>query len=214
MMKNKGFFEGVIMMFVIYLFAVAIVVVFFYFFKYHITITMLDEYKWSKVQEVPLDLLSIDLNGESFVSKMNKVYYGFYDSSKLRDETKEYVYNQFFYSLGGNPKGIIFSVDIGNLNIVSAKSPCTCNDNRLFGTALQHNRYLCSDNCVDVTGKSLGGRSCETWDTWGRLRGDIKKCVYSESYYSAGFPFPLTFNGTENFIDSLNYEISDQKGLK
>ena len=74
---------------------------FFFVFKAHATLVARDEYIWNKVQELPLSLLSMDVGEESFVSRMNKVYYELADKDLLKDETSDVISKQLFYWLEG-----------------------------------------------------------------------------------------------------------------
>lgn len=193
MMKKKGgIFVGMIMMFVIYLFAIGIVVVFFYFFKFHITITVLDEYRWNKIQEVPLSLFSMDVDGEPFVSGANKIIYGFEAKSEL-DEIKERVNDQLYFAFGDVPPNMGYILTIGEVTVSESRFPdCDC---KLTGLA-----WGCTNDCApDKRGKPCGQYEPELCFDIGRRE------------YSASYPFPLAFNGTTKFIDGLSYDAVDYK---
>jgi len=153
-MKKKGsIFLSMIMMFVIYLFAVGLVVVFFYFFKFHISITIIDEYRWNKVQEVPLSLLSMDVEGESFVTKVNKIYYKFEPEDKL-DEVKEMVNKQLYFVFGDEPPNMGYILTIGEITVTQSKKypDCKCEPAVELVPTLK-----CQGGCGDKEGASCVG---------------------------------------------------------
>ncbi len=187
------------------LFVIVIVLVFFYFFKFHITLTMMEQYVWNKVQEVPLSLLSMDIGDESFVSRMNKVYYlGDSDEKEeLKNEVDDIVTKQLLLgAFTRRPYTFLISVCGISLNkeVIEA-GDCECE--RLGGIP-GGPFYECSAGCGPNEGKDCCVRTiagdCKAEE------GDVTLCFSTKKIYSGGFPFPLTFN-TINFVDSISYEI-------
>ena len=204
--KKGSIFLSMIMLLVVYLFAVAIVVVFFYFFKFHIITTILDEYRWNKVQEVPLDLFSMDVNGESFVSRMNKIYYGFIDMEPTKIKLRDIIHKQLFYSYTGTKYPYEYFITIGNLSF-TGQSDCTCN-----GKMFAHftGAWTCSGGC----GLYKDENCAKVWfyipPSQPIYVPDSSKCFgKTEAIYNAAYPFPLTFNGTNNLITIISYEVAE-----
>ncbi len=211
--KYRKSFYGVttiIVSLAIFLFVIVVVLSFFYFFKYQITLVMRDVYIWNKVQEVPLSLLSMDINDESFVSRMNKVYYLGDDGEekKLINEVDYIVSNQLSLE-SRRPYTFLISVCGISLNKeISEAGECKClkcGGGSCFGGLW----YECSDGCGANKGKD-----CCHKTPFGDCKeggGDVNLCFSTKTTYSAGFPFPLTFNGTDNFIDSISYKIVEME---
>jgi len=215
-MKKKGFFESMIMMFVIYLFAVALVVVFFYFFKYHITITMIDEYRWNKVQELPLDLLSVDIDGKPFVSGVNRVHYlGNNDEKEqFKKGMDDTITNQFFNYLTGAEYPFRATIKVDGIEVITKYVESTCKlevrDCEEEGIpAEDYCHCYCSDACK-LKNKQLTVSKREKYMAC--IGFDVSDCTIRKPvFYSAKFPFPLIFNGTDKFVDELSYEVEETK---
>ncbi len=196
--RKGGIFVSMIILLVIYLFAVAIVLVFFYFFKFHVTTTVLDEYRWNKIQEVPLDLLSMDIDGKSFVPKMNKVYYKFEPEDEFK-KVRNIVNNQLYFMFGGDAKSMGYIISIGNATVSQSQYPnCGCMPHPLV-----ENLYTCNDDCS----VSKKGNYCGKYVFPVGIVPDPSLCfVIGRREYSASYPFPLTFNGTDEFTARLSYD--------
>ena len=190
----------------IYLFVIVTVLAFFYYFKYQITLVMRDQYSWNKFQEVPLNLLSVDIGDESFVSRMNKVYY-FGDGDEkeqLKNEVDNIIKKQIF-PVGVAPASA--EIMIGDIEITH-KTPST-----LIVPGCEIVTGLCSAGVCDCIcgnecplagkylGSVLGGHKCKLLDVYQCLSGEIPKI------YSAMFPFPLVFNGKDEFVDVISYNV-------
>lgn len=202
--RKGGIFVSMIILLVIYLFAVAIVLVFFYFFKFHITTTVLDEYRWNKIQEVPLDLFSIDVDGEQFVSKMNKIYHKFEPEDQL-DKVKKMVNSQLYFAFGDVPPNIGYILTIGEVTVSQSDYPdCGCKPAVEYFSVT----YKCQGGCaLDLEGEDcVGGYTYNQMGT-PQAYPDPKKCFYVGLVeYHGDYPFPLTFNGTDKFIAGLSYD--------
>ncbi len=177
---------------------------------------MREGYFWNKLQEVPLGLFSMGLDGELFVYKMNKVYYLGTDEEKeqLRDEIDYILEKQVFnYSKGMEyPLDGVITVD----GIVITKYLEGCKieerDCQDFGDTTRCHCY-CSSGCGKNKDKRLTGfikiKQGECNTTY-----DIRECIYiigTQVKYSAKFPFPLTFSGTDKFVDELSYDAIEEK---
>lgn len=200
-MKRKGgIFVSMIMLLVVYLFACAVVLVFFYFFKYHITTTVLDEYKWNKVQEVPLGLFSMDIDGESFTSKMNKVYYGLEPEDEFVKKMHEDVINQqLFYQFPSDKRPFGYVVSVGDITISEMKVDPNCRCVRSDAT-----HCYCSDECPKA-GEPCGREV--PWWIFTKVECDPSLCSHTKIELSEKFPFPLTFDGTDRFTDLMLYKV-------
>lgn len=198
---RKGFvISSAIVSLALYTFVVLLVLIFFTQFKYHVSLEIKDEYRWNKVQVVPMNLLTIDVGNESFVSRMNKAHYGFADETQLLDETHDMLNKQLYYGLtpGTYPFGYVIS--ISNKTISETQfSGCKCK--------LVNLRWRCSNDCAF----SKKGNLCEKWVLGNRLPAPEKCFEVGTVYYKASYPFPLTFNGTDKFIDIMSYEIVEHK---
>lgn len=188
-----------------YLFVIVVVLVFFHVFKFQITKTILDLYNWNKVQEIPLDLLSVDIDDESLVSRVNKVYHGKLDENELKDWMDETISKQLFYFFGETKYPLTTVIHVGDIEITKYLKGCGCyiSDGNIWET------YTCTAECPRA------GEVCwkETIATMGQkpTAKDHNWCMdvdkVTELQYSAKFPFPLTFDGTDKLVDELSYEI-------
>jgi len=214
--KKGGLFVSMIILLVIYLFACAIVFVFFYFFKFHVITTILDEYRWNKIQEVPLSLLSADLDGESFVYRVNKVHYLGSDAEKnqLKDKINDFLTEQLFHYFPGTeyPFRVIIKVD-GIEAITKYLTGCrvvegSCaSETDEFGVSVTMCHCYCSADCGYNKNKCLTYYKVKQGECWSY---SVSGCISREAVvYSAKYPFPLTFNGTDKFIDELSYEVEE-----
>jgi hypothetical protein len=164
---------------------------------------MLDEYRWNKVQEVPLDLLSMDIDRESFISKMNKVFYKKLDEDQLKNKIDKIISDQLFYLTGGVQRPFDISINIGGIKITKELPGCT-----VYEDPMQEGVWTCrcSANCAKPEGTDVG-----SFDKSGQCAPLINLCISSvSSVYSAKFPFPLTFNGTDKFVDELSYNVVEK----
>jgi len=203
---RKSFFgaSAIIVGVAIFAFVIIIILAFFLSFKYQITLVIREQYLWNKVQEVPLDLFSMDIDGESFVSRMNKVYHGFDDKDALRDAVDNFVTKQLFYSLEEENYFLEANVKVGGMRITKPIG-CRVIDGHcnIFGCDC-----LCSDNCGDESGEYIGFASRHTsCDVEFDLSNCITELPKGAFYRSILYPFPLTFDGTDVFVDELFQEI-------
>lgn len=213
MMKRIGskgaIFTSLFVMLAIYLFAVSLVIIFFYFFKFHITIIMIDEYRWNKVQEVPLSLLSMDVDGEQVVSKINKVYYGFESEDQL-DEVKGLVNKQLYYMYGGSQPNMGYSFSVGGASVTESPFP-TCGCNYGWNGATFSFDWHCGGGCPN------DGETCYHWmyDPYAgqnvQVPDETMCYVIGRIEYHGSYPFPLTFNGTYKFIETMSYDAVEYK---
>jgi len=204
---NKGIFASMIITLAMYVFVIAVVLLFFYFFKYHITMQMWDEYRWNKVQEIPLSLLSMDIDGEPFVARVNKAYYGSLDKkldelNKIDDIISEQLLSQ---------EGYIFNavINITGMRIQASSEGCGCNNCLSSGGSKQ---CWCSGGCIregkDCYVGTAGSNPPDSSHNW--CRGLTP--IIGTRYYSAKFPFPLTFNGTDDFTTEISYDVVEITG--
>lgn len=182
--------------------AIASVLIFFYVFKVHVEIQIREQYVWNKVQEMPLDLLSMDIEGEPFVSRMNKVYYEFIDKDSFKTEVNDKTLRQIFYHFETPEYPFEYFITIGNMTLTGSKD-CSC-DGPWYA-------YLTGDfECNIHCGGSIPGRPC------GRFLSlnapfwypDNSLCFgKTKKVYRGMYPFPLTFDGTANFTNVISYEV-------
>jgi len=204
--KSISFLTGIIAMIGAYLFVIIIVLIFFYFFKFHVTVVIQEQYLWNKLQEVPMSLLSMSLDDESFVSRMNRVFYGFDEEEWLRDRIDDIILKQVFYLYGEITEyPLTFVISINGIQITEHLVGC-----HVYGKDVGPllDECYCSDECGTNAGKYLGDHlNCE----WAY---SVDLCLYTTGTrveYSAEFPFPLAFNGTDNFIGVISYEVIETK---
>ena len=207
-MKQKGaIFVSMIMLLIVYLAACAVVFIFFHFFKYHIIKTVLDEYRWNKIQEIPLALFSMDIDRESFTLKMNKIYYELEPEDEFVTKMHEDVINQqLFYQFPPDKRPFGYFITIGKTTLSEVKEVqpnCECEVRSDCGDPPW---YYCSDDCGSPC------TNCGVEDRFGNIWPDERFCYPTEAkFYAEEYPFPLTFNGTERFIESLSYEATAWK---
>lgn len=202
-MKNKGFIEAAIVATVVGVsIAIVSVLIFFYFFKVRVDLQMREQYIWNKVQELPLDLFSANISGESFVSRMNKVYYGFESKNSL-SVVKDIVNRQLFYFYSSIPQTMGYTVSVKDITISQCPSPnCKCNPTVIAPTLIW---YYCSNQCPKA------GEDC-TIETYVGPMPEESKCFYiGRINYHGTYPFPLSFNGTANFVDFMSYDAVEYK---
>jgi hypothetical protein len=217
-MKRKGaIFISMIMLLVVYLAACAIVFIFFHFFKYHIIKTVLDEYRWNKIQEIPLALFSMDMDGESFVSRVNRVYYlgSNNEKNQLKEKIDDTISNQLFYYFEETEYPFRVMIKVDGIEVITKyveaceieERDCTTKSPPVPPGKECH--CYCSAECPSysankklTTSKVDEGRCT--------IHYDISDCVVRKPVvYSAKFPFPLTFDGTDKFVDELSYKIEE-----
>ena len=211
---NKSIFgaTAIVVSIAVFIFVIVIVLSFFYFFKFQIGLVIRELYLWNKFQEMPLSLLSMDMDDESFVIRMNKVYYFGTDEEKEEFKNKiDGIVKEQIFPVGVTPAtaeimiaGIAITEEIPCTLIVPGCEIVTgiCSS----GVCDCH----CGDECpLPFAGKYLGSvvgfvATCRrTYDICECVSGDVPKI------YSARFPFPLTFDGTK-FTDELSYEIIEE----
>jgi len=185
----------------IFLFVIVTVLSFFYFFKFQITLVIKDQYLWNKIQEVPLDLLSMNLDGERFVCRINKVYYlgGDEEKKQLREQIEGNISKQLFYFLEGAQYPLKAVIYIGEIKITKYLEGCELLE-EYQGSGWW--KFYCSDDCGENAGKGILVQSYA-------LKPSLGFCLYMTETpieYSAKYPFPLTFNGIDKFVDELSYD--------
>jgi len=188
----------------IWLFVIVTVLAFFYYFKYQITLVIQEQFLWNKIQEVPLDLLSMTLDGEMLVSKVNKVYYGYGDGSKLKDIIDGNISRQLFYFFEETEYPLKAVINIGGISLSTYLEGC-----KLLEESCGVNcwKFTCSDKCGSNEGKYIEVVQYA-------MKPSLDFCFYTTKTrieYSAKYPFPLTFNGTDKFVDELSYEAIEEK---
>jgi len=198
--KGIGLSATLIIGFAIYTLIILLVVIFFLLFQYNVELEIRDEYLWNKVQDVPLNLLSLTFDREPFVSKMNKFYYGFLtedEKNDFIDETRTIITDQLFYLYTGCPPDcpIGYVIRISDI-LISQTKTVGCQCKRVHAT-----RCECSGECPNA------GKSCGVEVKWGpftKVVEDDGKC-YKGIEFGAEFPFPLAFNGTNKLTYPVFY---------
>ena len=162
-MKNKSFAgaTAIVVAIVINIFVIAIILTFFYAFKYQISLVILEQYLWNKYQDVPLSLLATDIEGESFVVRANRVYYGFLDAGQFRTDVNEIVKNQVSPT---GPAPATVDVKIAGIKFTGEIS---C-DFEIEGCYIEDDNQLFKHVC-----------SCsESCPASGKYLGEVKKTLY------------------------------------
>jgi hypothetical protein len=188
--------------------AIAAILIFFLIFKVNVDLQLREQFIWNKVQEVPMDLLSMSLDGESFISRMNKVHYLGDDEEEkqLRDQIDDIISNQLFYYFEGTEYPFTASINIGEISITKYLEGCYCKKTLCYAGVCD---YECCDKCPEET----KGKDCRAAGIRGLRTPDNSKCLPYDIRveYSAKYPFPLTFNGTDKFTDELSYKAIEEK---
>jgi hypothetical protein len=201
---RKGFIEmGIIASVLCVAIAIASVLIFFYFFNVNVELQMREQYIWNKVQDVPMDLLSVDVDGESFVYKVNKVHYKQADETQLKNRMGEIINKQLFYFFGGATSSLTAVIRIEDIVITSSNTYIGDCKIEQRGSCEFGRKYYCSADCIDHPDEYLG---CYLFP----MRPSIEECLTAViDRYSSTFPLPLVFNGTDQFIVTLSYEITE-----
>ncbi len=189
-----------------------IFVVFFYFFKFHVTTTILDEYRWNKVQELPLSMLSIDLKGESFISRLNKVHHLQSSNEKdaLQKDLEDTIQKQMFQAFTAQQYPFKARIKIGQIEITTQfVESCDIEEYDCVTEgfpAVTKCDCKCSADCGVNANKKLTSTKIENCYFYYELDDCI---IRKPVVYTAKFPVPLFFNGTDNFVEELYYQIEE-----
>jgi hypothetical protein len=188
-----------------FVFVIAIVVTFFFAFKYQIRFVIQDQYLWNKFQEVPLNLFSMSIDGESFVCRMNKIYHKLGDDSQLKEELDKTITKQLFYFFEGTGYSYRATIYITGMEITKSFEGCSVTSTFIPGFGEAPNVFVCkcSSKCALPEGYEVGQFTdideCYTL---------IESCTLSEKkVYSAKYPFPISFKGNGELVDELSYNI-------
>jgi hypothetical protein len=103
--------------------------------------------------------------------------------------------------VGSRPFG--YSIFILNTKIVERPetfetSDCRCDATKPLGGK---NRF-CNDNCAE----SKRGQYCD-WGATCKDQTDDTLCFNTIAKYTAEYPLPLIFNGTDQFVGKIFYKI-------
>jgi hypothetical protein len=99
-MKGGFFFSSMIAHYMIVIAIILAVVIFFLTFKYHIKQTVVEYYLWGKQYDIPLTLFSVNVEGESSIVALNRIYYGNSESKgKLIDILDDWFGKVYYYRL-------------------------------------------------------------------------------------------------------------------
>ena len=206
--KKGDFGVGLLIVVIGLIFVLGGVLYFFYVFKAHATLEARDEYLWNKFQEMPLNLLSMDIENESFVSRMNKIYYGFIDVESTRIKLRDIIHKQLFYFYTTTEYPYEYFITIGDLSLAE-KTVCYCKGGYF---AHFNGDWTCHGSC----GPIHTDESCAR--VWAYIPPfampiyvpDNSKCIGDvTTFYTAVYPFPLAFNGTNYFITPISYEVTE-----
>lgn len=166
---------------------------------------MRDIYVWNKVQDYPMSLLSLDIDGRSFISKINEVYYlgDETEQNNLRNDIEKIIDGQAFYFFGESARNFEFDIQIGKISISQCVGGCYCNVwQQMFcdpNTGICYPMGLagvCSDACPNSVACAAG-----TWY-------DPTVCYAAGYiYYRDEYPIPLVFNGTDELVETLSYNV-------
>jgi len=205
--SKKGDFGASIIVAVV---AVALVfgsvLYFFYVFKVNATLGIRDEYIWNKVQDVPLSLLSVDVDGESFVTSANKAYYDLLDKIQFQDSVKSIITEQLFYLVGEENRAFGYSFFVFGTKIDEQPpdfggSSCKCDKPQGSSGIVVY--YGCNNDCIGKEDKNCGFWVGTTDYT------DHTICFNTIEIYESEYPVPLTFNGTDKFVDTMKYKVTE-----
>lgn len=173
-------------------------------FKIHIFEIIIEEYHYNRVQEIPLTIISSDYEGESFVERVNKAYYGF-EIGNLKNSVRETTIQQV-------GEEYWWSIVIGNLYFgkIAGEDCVVSFDMSIDGRFLY---CKCSEGCP------LSGRIVATKDTsipeippqpfYCNKPELLVICLGSltvnVTFFNDTFPFPLVFNGSDKFITEMMF---------
>lgn len=166
-------------------------------FKIHLYQVIIEEYHYNRIQEIPLATISSDFDGENFVEKVNKVYYGFYSQGEVdsfRSKVKDIVIKQVGEGYG-------WSLVISNLYFGTERGEeCRIVSDQVYDSS---KRCICSSECPGHPNEPLGVASI--YDECEEVFADkLPYCLGSLTinitFFNDTFPFPLVFNGSDKFI--------------
>lgn len=221
-MSKKGQLgAGIVIVIIVVSVVVVSILYFFYVFKFNVKERAYDEYTWNKIQEIPLSLFSMDVKKKSFVSIVNKVYY-FPDDAEsffyLYSDIPKFINWQLFYLKEGIPSnlGYIISVDRGTETdpLTFSQAPldpeidpemrCRCLPAE--APPFEPTPYFECDNYCPNHDKPCGKDY-----PWGR--GPAPELCFNVEImpYSASYPLPLTFDGTDEFTTTISYNAVEYK---
>jgi len=220
-MNKKGFIApGLAASALAVVITIASVLIFFFVFKFHVDLQMKETYNWNKIQEIPLSLLSMDVDDQSFVSKMNKIYYLTDEGDIERDQFKDIIdgniSKQLFYYLGSVQHPFEVEINIAGIEISEYLEGCMivegeCTDKIPPGSGRECHCF-CSGGCGSSSNEQLTISKVDE-NTCNRDYS-IDDCIYvigETVKYSAKYPFPLVFSGTDKLVDELSYRAEEVK---
>ena len=210
---------GIIITIIVTVALIGSLLYFFFVFKFRTKSQAHDEYTWNKIQEIPLSLFSMDIEKKSFVSIVNKVYY-FPDDAEsslyLYYDVPNFVNQQLFYLIGGKPSnlGYIISVDTGTETapLTFSQTPTTetyCRCLPAEAPPFEPLLYFeCNEDCLSGHDKPCGKEY-----PWGR--GPAPELCFDAEVipYSASYPLPLAFSGTDDFITTISYNALEYEEM-
>ncbi len=192
-----------------------------YNFKIHIFLKIIEVYHYNRIQEVPLALISSDFGSESFVEKVNKVYYNLSSSTAKRmfiKGVKETIKKQIgeAYKLDIRIDDIEFGMEeyeectvfVSGLRFSGFE--CKCTDK----CPLQLVIYIPEKVVIDCEQEAIerGDESYlyECLEMYCSQKLPLEKCFgealnITITYFRDTFPFPLVFNGS-NFVEKMWFE--------
>jgi hypothetical protein len=213
--KKGGFIAGVFMLIIASVAVISTILFFFFSFKIQTRSESYDEYLWSKVQEVPLSLFSVDFKDETFVTNMNLLYY-----NKGEEEVNNYiktirdtVNKQLFYLTGHEDSNLGYTITIKTKKdpiIIQTEfkgqEGCTCVSKE--APKAEEVPYFECENCGQKTGEPCG-REYRS----GERGPDVQLCYDPKViHYSKNYPMPLVFSGEDKFLTTIDYNAIELKG--
>jgi hypothetical protein len=192
----------------IYVVVFASILIFFQTFKYHVWKVLVEEYMWNRVQDEPLSILSMDIDGQPVVMQMNKFLFKQYPQD-LIDKLRGNISYQIFGSTDPSPNlNFGYRINISDMVISGKAANPDCGCTKVGQEFEGGTGYVCNDNCA----QNMRGNDCGliVYYFFGKKdTRDSTKCFNAFARYNMIYPFPLSFNGTWNFITNLTYEIEE-----
>jgi hypothetical protein len=209
-------FLGMMVLIAIYVVIFASILIFFQTFKYHVWRVLVEEYTWNRVQDMPLSLLSMDVNDQPFVMQMNKIYYGKLPEVQTQQfidgVRKKVITPQLLSGFDPNePEKYPFwyVISIGGKTFSETIAPnCKC---KLGDISYGVYWYKCSTECNNLK-TGLAGSECWSGAPVFRPPDIETRClrmagVVDIAIYNMSYPFPLAFSGTWNLTIPFYYNI-------
>jgi hypothetical protein len=211
--KSKGQMFAVVGEFAFSIFVILLVVIFIVNFKVHITQAMVDHYLWSKENDIPMTLFSIDIDRNSNPQKMeyesSAIFLSRLNYADVLGEDKDTLKNQLNPILDKWSRGVLqYNATFGDF-IFNQENGCSCKINELAPVRAPE-LGITYGTCVNCEASGTNGEKCIA-SQWGRYSGRVADKPYTCLGYTTVtnlgvYPLPIVYNGTQRIL-TLNFQL-------